>query len=239
MNFKDCEAIVLKGMKYNESSKILSLFTEDFGKVNFLAKGVRSMKSNQCGVFDDMNHIRIFFNNRTNNSLQVINKSENINVFNMIKINLDKLEYAYRILEIMNNLTYDFDSSSKLFGLLKNVFYFLNTDLYESHNVYMFFQLNFAEISGIGLKSHPAINFQTEKKNETFSDKMTLNRYERIFDDKLINILGKEQENIENYKFNKNESVSIINSLDDYLHQNIDSKYFFKTKHIFQKLNRI
>jgi len=85
MNFKENEAIVIKGMKYNETSKIISLFTEEFGKVNFIAKGVRNSKSNQCGVFEEMNHIRIIFNNKTNRSLQVINKSENINTFIKIK----------------------------------------------------------------------------------------------------------------------------------------------------------
>jgi len=238
MNFKECEAIVLKGMKYNESSKILSLFTHDFGKVSFLAKGVRNVKSNQCGVFEDMNLIRIFFNNKTNRSLQVINKSENISTFRNIKTDLEKLEFAYRILEIMNNLTFDFDTSSKLFLLLKSVLYLLNSELYEGHNVYLYFQLNFAELSGVGLKSHPSVNHFSDKINETFSGKMVFNTYEKIFDKELVDILGEKQENIENYKFKKNESEKIINSLDNYLHHHIDSNYFFKSKHIFQKINR-
>jgi DNA repair protein RecO (recombination protein O) len=239
MNFKVCEAIVIKGMRYNETSKILSLFTDEFGKVNFLAKGVRNAKSNQCGVFEEMNHIRIYFNNKINRSLQVINKSENISTYKNIKSDLEKLEYAFRIIEIMNNLTFDFDSSSKLFNLLKNVLYLLNSDLYQCHNVYLYFQLNFADLSGVGLKFHPYLNENSDKIYETFSEKKEFNIYDNIFDKQLVKILGENQENIENYKFNKSECAKFIGTIDDYLHQNIDSKYFFKSKYIFQKINRI
>jgi DNA repair protein RecO (recombination protein O) len=237
MNFKENEAIVIKGMKYNETSKIISLFTEEYGKVNFLAKGVRNSKSNQCGVFEEMNHIRIIFNNKTNRNLQVINKSENIITFSNIKSNLEKLEYAYRILEIMNNLTIDFDSGIKLFGLLKDVLYFLDSDSFESYNIYLFFQLNFAELSGVGLIFHPSFNNKSLRVSETFSNKNEFNIYDKILNEQLMEILGKNQENIENYKFKKSECVGLINYLDEYLHHNIDSKFFYKSKHIFQKIN--
>jgi DNA repair protein RecO (recombination protein O) len=237
MNLVECEAIVLKGMKYNESSKIISLFTEDSGKISFIAKGVRDIKSGQCGVFDDMNLIKISFNNKTSRSLQTINKAENINAFGNIKINLDKLEYGYRIIEIMNNLTFDFDVNSKGFHLIKKSLNHLNNDIIQPYNVYLYFQLNFAELSGVGLKSNLEFSEKKVNFNETFSYNLEFNKYGDLLNNNLFNILNGNIEKIETYNFSKSECARFYNLMDNYLFDNFDSKSFFKSKNIFRKIN--
>ncbi|HEY5122829.1 MAG TPA: DNA repair protein RecO [Ignavibacteria bacterium] len=237
MNLTELDAIVLKGMRYNETSKIISLFTENSGKINFIAKGVRSIKSGQCGVFEDMNLIRISFYNKTNRSLQVINKSESIDTHNNIKCNLDKLEYAYRILEIMNNLTHNFDINPKVFKLLRNSLSYLNGNDFDGFNVYLYFQLNFAEISGIGLKSNLEFSQKNVNFYETFSYKIELNRYGELLNNNLLKILNSNIEDICLYKFSKNDCIKFIDLMDNYLFNNFDTKYFFNTKNIFKTIN--
>ena len=44
------EAFVLKSFRYGETSKIVILFTKNFGKINAIVKGARNFRSRVCGT---------------------------------------------------------------------------------------------------------------------------------------------------------------------------------------------
>ena len=47
---KDVVGIVLKERDYGESSKILDVFTKEYGLIGIISKGSKKMKSNLSGV---------------------------------------------------------------------------------------------------------------------------------------------------------------------------------------------
>jgi len=69
------EAVVLKGWKLGETSKILSLCTSDFGKVKVVAKGGLALKSRFMGCLEPMTRIRIIYYDKKTRDLQLLSQA--------------------------------------------------------------------------------------------------------------------------------------------------------------------
>ena len=50
------EAIILKSMKYRDTSKIVTFYTKEFGKLKGIAKGARTAKVNLVAALEPMTH---------------------------------------------------------------------------------------------------------------------------------------------------------------------------------------
>ena len=70
------EAVVLKGWKLGETSKILALYTRDFGKVKVVAKGGRGPKSKFKGCLEPLTHIRIVYYDKRTRDLQLLSQAD-------------------------------------------------------------------------------------------------------------------------------------------------------------------
>jgi DNA repair protein RecO (recombination protein O) len=60
MSLTNTEAFVLKGFRYRDTSKIVTLFTTDYGKFNAIVKGARNFKSKFCGIFENIKTTEIY-----------------------------------------------------------------------------------------------------------------------------------------------------------------------------------
>ena len=76
MNNLKTDAFILSGFKYGDTSKIVTLFSEEAGKFSAIVKGVRNNKSKLGGVFENMNHVNVIFSKKENRDLQFISKAE-------------------------------------------------------------------------------------------------------------------------------------------------------------------
>jgi len=109
------EAIVLSKIKYGDTSKITTLYTEEFGKISAIVKGGRNSKSKIGAVVDPMNHIQIVLYKKDTREVQIISSAELLNHFRKIRENLEKLEYSQAILELLKKLTAEHESNHRLF----------------------------------------------------------------------------------------------------------------------------
>ncbi|MEO6696024.1 MAG: DNA repair protein RecO, partial [Ignavibacteria bacterium] len=66
------DAFVLKSFRYGDTSKIVTLFTEDFGKISAIVKGARNFKSKLCGVLESMNYINAIIYLKSSRELQLV-----------------------------------------------------------------------------------------------------------------------------------------------------------------------
>ena len=65
-------AIVLKRIPYSDTSLICRIFTEDWGKVTILAKGVLRPKNVTGALLEPVNHIHIQYYNKSNRDIQIL-----------------------------------------------------------------------------------------------------------------------------------------------------------------------
>ena len=117
-------AIVLKSKDYLETSLLVTLFSEDFGKIDAIAKGYRKPKSQFGNSLDLFTIAEIVIYNKPNRELQIISQAEIIQKFDF-NANMAHFAYASGMIELFDKLVLTQDTTSKeantpLFSLLKN-----------------------------------------------------------------------------------------------------------------------
>lgn len=227
------EAVILRSVKYGDTSKILTLYSKNNGKINCIVKGARNIKSRVLGVIEPFNHITIVFYNKQNRDLQMLSKAETIKNFRIIKTDLDKLTICYRILEMMNKVVYDKEHSHELFELLIKSFSYINEsgseNSAENSISYLYFQVHLCEVLGIS----PIDKIETE--GDTFkSRELLLNKaqYETI---KFL-----LDNDIADMKTGSSANETILNLMsiyDKYLADHTENFIKLKSVRVFNQMN--
>jgi DNA repair protein RecO (recombination protein O) len=95
------EAVVLGKMNYGDTSSIVSLFTEEEGKVSAIVKGARAPNSKYGRIIDPLNHLQVVFYKKESREVQLVSNAEIVNYFPAVKSDLEVLKYAYAIIELV------------------------------------------------------------------------------------------------------------------------------------------
>ncbi len=109
------QAIVLKVVEFSESSYVVTLFTEDFGKVGALAKGARRPKGPFEGAIDLLALIRIVFLRKSSDSLDLLTEAKLERRFRSAQRDLARLHAGYYVAELLTELTERGDPHPALF----------------------------------------------------------------------------------------------------------------------------
>jgi DNA repair protein RecO (recombination protein O) len=108
-------AIVLKLVEFSETSCVVTLFTEDFGKVGALAKGARRPKSAFEGALDLLALVRIVFLRKSSDALDLLTEAKLERRFRSAQRDLSRLYAGYYVAELLSELTDTGDPHRELF----------------------------------------------------------------------------------------------------------------------------
>ena len=109
-------AIVLRVIEFSETSCVVWLFTEDFGKVSALAKGARRPKSPFEGAIDLLALIRIVFLRKSSDALDLLTEARLERRFRSAQRELARLYAGYYVAELLAELTDAGDPHPLLFA---------------------------------------------------------------------------------------------------------------------------
>jgi DNA repair protein RecO len=230
MSIVKADALIIKGFRYGDSSKIITVFSREYGKFNALVKSTRSIKSKTSGVFDGLNRISVFFNRKENRDLQFFSKGDCINSHPEIKSDLSKLSMAYRIAELLNYSTHDYDTNEELFELTLECMSALEESIHENLACMVYFQANLTKLLGIKpelVEENPIYISETFKSlNALKLSKIECETVNAFFD-RRMELSGADGVNYEH----------ISDKFDGYLSGHLDKPINFKTKNILHELN--
>lgn len=218
------EAIILKGFKYGDSSKIITLFSADAGKFSAIVKGVRNSKSKLSGIFETLNHVSVIFNKKENRDLQMISNADCISAYPNVKENFEKLMTAYKISELTSSMMFDYDVSKEVFTLLRNVLETLELSGRNFNLLFVLYQVKFSFIQGI----NPG---RTEETRNFLDNKFVLRDKDSVssknlFDSKEINDAINELNRTEPFEY---ERVKMDGKLLDRLQNAYDFHFMINT----------
>ena len=143
------EAVVLKSQKYGETTKILTLYTLAFGKIQVIAKGARSTKGKFWGSLEMLNYVSIVFYRKENRDLQFLSQADIIKPFLRIRNELGRMSLAMIACEWINRGEQGESNNPQLFKLLVETLSGLNDVDSGLKNVLRCFQLHFLELHGL------------------------------------------------------------------------------------------
>ena len=122
MAVKKTEAIVIRSYPLGDSSKILTFYTKEFGKVRAVAKGAKRTKSKFRGNVELLNHGFLVFFEKPNRDLQNVNEFDLINCFGQLKQDFDQTTYACYCSELVDAIEFEGGVNQGVFSLLIDTF---------------------------------------------------------------------------------------------------------------------
>ncbi|MDX1945112.1 MAG: DNA repair protein RecO [Pirellulaceae bacterium] len=121
------KAIVLRVVEFSETSCVVTLFTEHFGKVGALAKGARRPKGPFEGAIDLLAVIRIVFLRKSSEALDLLTEAKLERRFRSAERDLSRLYAGYYLAELLTELTDAGDPHPELFAAADETLSLLDT----------------------------------------------------------------------------------------------------------------
>ncbi len=118
MATEKAQALVIRSVDFSETSRVLTLYTREFGKVGVMVKGGRRLRSPFAGALDLLSVCRIVLIRKHSGSLDLLTEAELVKGFSPRQRNRLQLLYAgYYIAELLLELTEDCDPHPQLFDV--------------------------------------------------------------------------------------------------------------------------
>lgn len=111
-------AIVIRSFHYGESDKIVTFFTQDFGRLKAIIKGARRSRKRFQNALDLFSHLRLLFFDREGMGLVRGESGDILNSFPKIREDLKKIFYGNYFLELVNEMAGEREASPEAFDLL-------------------------------------------------------------------------------------------------------------------------
>ncbi len=141
------EAIVLRTLKYRDTSKIVILFTEDYGKLQCIAKGARSWKNKYGASLEPLAHTQVVFYKKEQRELHLISQATLLSSFKNIHTSLEHFIHAYGIIELLYRTTHSEEKNEILYKLLLNTLQMMDK-VEDPKLLFSSFQLKYASLMG-------------------------------------------------------------------------------------------
>jgi DNA repair protein RecO (recombination protein O) len=110
-------ALVLRTRPYGESDRIVTLITEQHGKVTGIAKGAKNSRRRFAGTLEPFVQIRAVFRQRTTSDLVFLLRCELIGTLRAFTRDLDRFAAGSYVLELTDRMVFGRESGREVYGL--------------------------------------------------------------------------------------------------------------------------
>ncbi|MDE3059046.1 MAG: DNA repair protein RecO [Bacteroidota bacterium] len=135
------DAIVLRSMKYRDTSKIVTLYSEKFGKISVLAKGARAAKNKFGASLEPMTHSSVVIYKKERRELYLLSQSEIVQPFFRTRGEPEKLAIGLAVIELVHLVMHDEEENRHMFALLNDALHALEIAKQRAFNVLLAFEL--------------------------------------------------------------------------------------------------
>lgn len=109
MSTEKSEALVIRQVDFSETSRVVTLFTRDFGKISALAKGARRLKGPFESALDLLARCQIVFIRKSSSGLDLLTEAKLLDRFQPGPRDLVGLYGGYYVAELLASLSEDYD----------------------------------------------------------------------------------------------------------------------------------
>lgn len=109
------EALVIRHVDFSETSKIVTLFSRDFGKISALAKGARRLKGPFEAALDLLSRCRIVFLRKSSGGLDLLTEAQLVSRFRPSGKNMAAVYAGWYVAELLDGLTEPHDPHPVLY----------------------------------------------------------------------------------------------------------------------------
>lgn len=172
------KGIVLRSIKLGEADKIITLFTEEQGKVAAVAKGVRRTKSRFGARLELFTNLDTVIHRGRN--LDTIIQADIVEVYSGLVGDLEKINFGYAMLELVDKMTPDRQAEPRIYQMMATALGYLDRTAVDSRLVLVTFDLKLLALTGFlpnlsacvicGDKNKPVTRFSPEQGGTLCAD---------------------------------------------------------------------
>jgi DNA repair protein RecO (recombination protein O) len=122
--FRD-RGVVLRTIRLGEADRIVTLMTEQHGKVRAVAKGVRRTKSKFGSRLEPLSHVALL-GWQGRGDLDIVNQVEVIDTFRVVREDLDRMATAMSMLEVVDQIGQERHGNPRLYEMLVGALFALS-----------------------------------------------------------------------------------------------------------------
>jgi DNA repair protein RecO len=148
-------AIVFKKVDYSESSKIVTLFTHEHGKIAVIARGVKKPKSKLSGLLEVGNLLDVVYYYKASRSVQTITEATYLEKTMNLRLDFEKMGAMMSALELINQLLHENEVNHPLFSFTQKFLIWLNDTDIPPPRIFPYLQIRLAGLMGLGLQLEP------------------------------------------------------------------------------------
>ncbi len=142
------DAVILRGMNFRDSSKILTLYTKEFGRLSVLAKGARTAKSRFGGAIEPLSYVTAVLYKKESRDLHLLSHCDIVRPFRSLTDDLERMAAAMAIVELLQAVSHGEERNYPLFDLLVNSLESINGATKNAMNALYLFEVRLLEILG-------------------------------------------------------------------------------------------
>lgn len=236
------QAIILRVIDYQESSKILTVLSAEHGKIALIAKGAKKPKSKLAGILEIGAVLDVVYYHKPNRGVQTLTEASLYYSTDSFRKDFDKAAILYSTLEMVAQLVHENEVNNPVFEFSKNFIEWLGDSGETYPSVFAYVQLRLAEISGIGLVSGLTeipetsfLNVSSGKISEQSEDELSykLTPAQTRF---LILGMSTKSKNIFKVGLENGELRQLVHHLDVYFKYHIEGYQERRSDSIFEQM---
>ncbi len=151
------DAIVLKAMKYGETSKIVTLYTRDFGRLSVLAKGARARNKRFGSSLEPLSCVSAVFYKKEHRDLHLLTQCTVRTPLRRIPEDLEKLAAAMALVELVLGVAHQEEKNEEMFALLCSTLAAIDIATKNVGNALYFFEVRLFDILGFKPNFHACL----------------------------------------------------------------------------------
>ncbi|HUL42984.1 MAG TPA: DNA repair protein RecO [Bacteroidota bacterium] len=141
------DAVILRTMKFRESSKIVSFYTRQFGKMSAIVKGAQRAKHGFGTMLEPMSHVALVVYRKDGRDIQTISQCDSIESFRHIREDLEKMAAGMSIIELVSLIAHE-EENGPLFKLLTETLRAIDVASSDPKKCYWYFHLKMMGVLG-------------------------------------------------------------------------------------------
>lgn len=237
------EAIVFKSVDYQESSKIVTMFTREHGKIALIVKGAKRPKNKFSGLIETGNLLDVIYYYKSSRSVQILTEASLLEKTLNLRTDFEKMATATSAMELIAQLLHESEVNEPLFEFTKKMLVWLDSTDEPPQKIFPYIQVRLANLMGLGLqledfeKSSERTNYLNVETG-LISTKAATNYSYKLTHNQLIYVLFALQKSSKFFdvSFKAGELKSLIEHFDRYLKYHVEGLRDRKSDAIFEQI---
>ena len=232
------KAIVLSKIKYSDYDLIVKCYSENYGVIKFLLKGVLRNKKGKlkAAYFQNLSQLQLEVSVKPNRDLQYVKEVKPHVIYTTLQTDIIKSTIAMFLAEILSNVLHEEESNESLYSFLETTLQWLDTG-HEHVNFHLLFLLKLTKYLGfypdIQESYKPYFNLRAGKFEDQPSDLYSISGENLVL---LKQLLGTGFDALSSIKINSTQRQFLLNQILSYFELHLDSFKKPKSLEVFHQV---